>query len=488
MSDLEATYSVEDNKLRLYASSRLDKELYLRVKDAGFKWAPKQELFVAPMWTPAREDFCIELAGEITAEQTTMVERAEAKMDRLEGIAENRATQADAFANAARDISSNIPFGQPILIGHHSEKRARKDQERISSNIEKSVKASEAVKYWNWKIIGVQAHANHKNDPRVRTRRIETLLKSLRDHQRVKNDAENYLGIWIRDLSDDQIETLSGSYSGASTHLYHQLKKGDITHAECKAKNIERLENTISSTFRQRWLTHYLNRLSYERQMLGPVEVYTKDLTPVILQTFARKMGAEKPKATLSDYGYILESPVTLPLHIAPTRSVELTNTEWRELMQASGYEVPTPVERRQSTSTKTKSPIINPTDEDLIRLQALWNIQIAESHKRAKSYGDPKIANVTLVPQSLYSAHSKGSYAHFKTVGITSDGVRVQSGWKDGVYQLIGVPVFRLRVSTRSYDLYQAYSAIQIIDKPKKSLPLDWEKLAIREKVEELS
>jgi hypothetical protein len=47
-----ATYSPEDNQLRLYSSTRLDRDLYARVRGAGFIYAPKQELFVAPMWTP----------------------------------------------------------------------------------------------------------------------------------------------------------------------------------------------------------------------------------------------------------------------------------------------------------------------------------------------------------------------------------------------------------------------------------------------------
>ena len=47
-----ATYSPDDNKLRLYAVSRLDPETYKKVHDAGFRWAPKQALFVAPAWTP----------------------------------------------------------------------------------------------------------------------------------------------------------------------------------------------------------------------------------------------------------------------------------------------------------------------------------------------------------------------------------------------------------------------------------------------------
>jgi hypothetical protein len=67
-----ATYSPEDNKLRLYSSTRLDRELYDRVRGAGFIYAPKQELFVAPMWTPEREDLLIELCGEIGDEDTSL--------------------------------------------------------------------------------------------------------------------------------------------------------------------------------------------------------------------------------------------------------------------------------------------------------------------------------------------------------------------------------------------------------------------------------
>ncbi|PTT78684.1 methyltransferase type 11, partial [Pelomonas sp. HMWF004] len=72
MQTLTATYSPEDNKLRLYASSRLEEALYLRLKDAGFAWAPRQDLFVAPMWTPARADLLLDLCGEIGDEDTSL--------------------------------------------------------------------------------------------------------------------------------------------------------------------------------------------------------------------------------------------------------------------------------------------------------------------------------------------------------------------------------------------------------------------------------
>ena len=46
---MTATYSPEYNKLRLYSVSRFDPELSARVREAGFIFAPQQELFVAPM-------------------------------------------------------------------------------------------------------------------------------------------------------------------------------------------------------------------------------------------------------------------------------------------------------------------------------------------------------------------------------------------------------------------------------------------------------
>ena len=117
-----ATYSPEDNKLRLYSSTRLEREVYARVRGAGFIYAPKQELFVAPMWTPEREDLLIELCGEIDDEDTSLVERAEERADRFVDYKDKRISDAERAHEAVSRIADNIPLGQPILIGHHSER------------------------------------------------------------------------------------------------------------------------------------------------------------------------------------------------------------------------------------------------------------------------------------------------------------------------------------------------------------------------------
>lgn len=58
-------------------------------------------------------------------EMSTTRERREARATRLEEWAAKRAGQSDGMHEAARAHTAGIPFGQPILIGHHSEKRHR---------------------------------------------------------------------------------------------------------------------------------------------------------------------------------------------------------------------------------------------------------------------------------------------------------------------------------------------------------------------------
>lgn len=200
MTTYTATYSPDDNKLRLYASSRLDAETYARVKSAGFKWAPKQELFVAPMWTPQREDLLMELAGEIGDEDKSLTERVEERADRFEDYSEKRADEAVAAKARVDEIADGIPLGQPILVGHHSEKRARKDAERIRSGMAKAVKLWDTAQYWTARAAGAVAHAKYKERPDVRARRIKGIAADKRKVEARKAKALAETALWRKTL------------------------------------------------------------------------------------------------------------------------------------------------------------------------------------------------------------------------------------------------------------------------------------------------
>lgn len=177
---MQATYSPEDNKLRLYASSRLDSKTYERVKKAGFSWATRQKLFVAQMWTPEREDLLLELCGSIEPEETTLRDRAESKAERLSAACEKaQAASDDAHAKANKTLEK-FWGGQPILVGHHSEARARREHARIDANMRKSVDGHAKAQELSDKAAASLKHAEHKNSIDTRLNRIKRLESDLK--------------------------------------------------------------------------------------------------------------------------------------------------------------------------------------------------------------------------------------------------------------------------------------------------------------------
>lgn len=62
-----------------------------------------------------------------------------ARIERLEQRADSLRVAADGAMTRARKMADIIPFGQPILVGHHSEGRDRRYRERIRKTMDKSV-------------------------------------------------------------------------------------------------------------------------------------------------------------------------------------------------------------------------------------------------------------------------------------------------------------------------------------------------------------
>ena len=308
MTTYTATYSPDDNKLRLYASTRLDAETYARVKAAGFIWAPKQEVFVAPMWTPAREDIALELAGEIEDDDSSLVARAEDRAERFDEYADKRAADAKAARDAVARIADNIPLGQPILVGHHSERSARRDAERIENGMRRAVKMWDTASYWQSRAAGAVRAAKYKERPDVRARRIKGLEADQRKHTKDLKHARGMLALWSTlesrsatvslpagpsdcavqrpatylekalhvanvggisfqfPLADFPRDPPASQYEGPMS-LWSALKDGVIGPE--KARELAMPAYERSAAWHERWLTHIGHRLDYERAMLA---------------------------------------------------------------------------------------------------------------------------------------------------------------------------------------------------------------------------
>lgn len=72
-------------------------------------------------------------------------DRAERQQDRAQALtakAERRTAAAHTAHDHARQLADQVPFGQPILVGHHSEGRMRRHAQRIHAAMDATVKAA----------------------------------------------------------------------------------------------------------------------------------------------------------------------------------------------------------------------------------------------------------------------------------------------------------------------------------------------------------
>lgn len=118
-------------------------------------------------------------------------EKIEARKQRYEELAVKKNAESAALLTKAHDLASAIPFGQPILIGHHSEKADRAYRKRIVSTDHKAYEASKTADYYKDKAASVGTGGISSDDPEAiqkLTAKLESLQK-LQGRMRLANKA-----------------------------------------------------------------------------------------------------------------------------------------------------------------------------------------------------------------------------------------------------------------------------------------------------------
>lgn len=85
----------------------------------------------------------------------TRRERLEARLAKREQWAEKAEARAEQRAATAHSILDPIPLGQPILVGHHSEKGHRRALDRADSNMRKAVEETGLARHHEQKADGL---------------------------------------------------------------------------------------------------------------------------------------------------------------------------------------------------------------------------------------------------------------------------------------------------------------------------------------------
>lgn len=150
------TIDVSGSGALMHGTDRDDNDV---LHPIGWRWSFRMKcLYLARSLRPETVDLKVEqtiralaprevdVVGDGDRENDT--ERAERLHERdkeLVGVHEQRAArhavEADARLAKAREIGDMIPLGQPVLMGHHSQRRHMRDLERIDTNMRKGVEA-----------------------------------------------------------------------------------------------------------------------------------------------------------------------------------------------------------------------------------------------------------------------------------------------------------------------------------------------------------
>lgn len=513
-----ATYSPEDNKLRLYIG-RVPRDEFLKLRADGWTALHKQREAgqgdFAATWTPSRRDTALAYAGIIEDEDAGPAERAADRAERFSGYREKRTIEAGGIAD-------KYDAG-PSVHGYQSQARAERAAARHDRQADRAGDAWNKAEYWQRRTAGVISHALYKSEPGVRMGRIKTIEAELRRDEKTSAECAERFETWrkIAAMTDAEKQTaLAERFAGIECDFqkYKHPRTGKegslwdfiredaadrITGAEAAALYMEKHRDPLLPEFQETsladWIVHHKLRLAYENQMLAAAggmleqfEVLPGGKLGGKLIVKVSKSSATK-RATSCD---ILGPKVSGWTY----KAANIPGTEFAaykfdlERIAPGMYSPPTPeslaelaafnASRKANAPKVEKAPLINPTDADAERLQALWNERALAEHEARNTYNSPAAraahsaqftaSAVCRTTQAVYSANSKGSYAKAETRGLCAGGKLELPEWnmyskeREAKIKAMGPAVCIIRKCSGD----KAERVIVLTDKPQKPLP----------------
>ncbi len=165
--------------------------------------------------------------------EAARVGAAEERAERFEDRAGRAAAASQSARNASDQIGERFWMGQPILVGHHSERRARRDQERMHNQMRKSIAEGERAGYWASRAAAADAYERYRKDPGRTLRRIEKLEAERRSVLRERDgvdDRGRKADVWRREPSEARREELTrclAEYDEELTYWAETIKEAE---------------------------------------------------------------------------------------------------------------------------------------------------------------------------------------------------------------------------------------------------------------------
>jgi len=93
----------------------------------------------------------------------------------------------------AQNIASAIPPGQPILVGHHSERRHRRDLNRINGLTRKGFDALEESKRLERRALSAEENNSIFSDDPAAGEKLEAKISRLEARQNLMRDVNRFI-------------------------------------------------------------------------------------------------------------------------------------------------------------------------------------------------------------------------------------------------------------------------------------------------------
>ncbi len=182
------------------------------------------------------------------------VDYAAERAERLEERAEKAGSRAAAAFGRAHTIADGIPFGQPILVGHGSERRARRDQDKIHSAMSKGCAEQGKAERLAQAASGSARAERLRHDPGVIDRRLKKLRKDLAAYERTEpmdeaRVARFYEAIrtyrpadWSLEQAGAELAERVEERARRATILREEIARNEAELAEAGGLPVERLQ------------------------------------------------------------------------------------------------------------------------------------------------------------------------------------------------------------------------------------------------------
>lgn len=185
-------------------------------------------------------------------------QKRSSRIERLENAIDKARNESRQLWEQAEKMAEIIPMGQPILVGHHSEKRDRNYRERIWNKYKKSVEAGDRADKLESRLEAIKNNKIIFSDDPDATEKLTDKLSRLEQRQALmvsanklvrKNDRE---GLLNAGFTDSQIEELlKPDYMGRVGFPDYAIKNNsaNIRRIKDRIKELEAKKNDTTSEY-----------------------------------------------------------------------------------------------------------------------------------------------------------------------------------------------------------------------------------------------